>query len=358
MQKATAKTTLLSVLLIAFLIWGCKKDKPQVVPTITTNALTNITPSSVTTGGAIVNDGGSAITARGIVLSKSHSTPSITDTVVNSSNATDNFSVDLTGLDFNTTYYIRAFATNSTGTGYGSVVTLNTNNDTTKIRFTYNGQTVTYGVIISPVTHRKWMDRNLGATQAATSATDYQAYGDLFQWGRPADGHQLMNWTSAGTGTLVNDTTHTLSETEIPGHSKFIVFTYPVGSGQTYKYTDWYAPSARDQFNMAIGRRWMANPQGPCPNGWHVPTDAEWAAETEITQVSTGYSSLKLTAAGRRKGVDYGSTVNFYDNTGAWGYYWASDTRGDYARIEPDYFGSGYGDFPTTGMCVRCIKDL
>lgn len=45
-----------------------------------------------------------------------------------------------------------------------------------------------------------WMDRNLGATQAATSSTDTAAYGDYYQWGRDSDGHQFA--TSGTTTTL------------------------------------------------------------------------------------------------------------------------------------------------------------
>ena len=56
------------------------------------------------------------------------------------------------------------------------------------------------------------MDRNLGATQAATSSTDVDAYGDLYQWGRFSDGHQCR--TSA--------TTATLSSIDQPAHGDFI----------------------------------------------------------------------------------------------------------------------------------------
>lgn len=44
--------------------------------------------------------------------------------------------------------------------------------------------------VINPTTGHTWMDRNLGASRAATSSTDTEAYGDLYQWGRAADGHQ------------------------------------------------------------------------------------------------------------------------------------------------------------------------
>ena len=57
---------------------------------------------------------------------------------------------------------------------------------------------------------RLWMDRNLGATQVATSLTDYLAYGDLYQWGRGTDGHEKITWTSSSAGTPVNPTTSTL----------------------------------------------------------------------------------------------------------------------------------------------------
>ena len=59
-------------------------------------------------------------------------------------------------------------------------------------------------VEVTSATGRIWMDRNLGAMRAATSATDYQAYGSLYQFGRGSDGHQLINWTSATAGTPVN----------------------------------------------------------------------------------------------------------------------------------------------------------
>ena len=51
-------------------------------------------------------------------------------------------------------------------------------------------------------TGRLWMDRNLGATQVATSTTDAASYGDLYQWGRDSDGHQSR--TSSTTTTYTN----------------------------------------------------------------------------------------------------------------------------------------------------------
>jgi hypothetical protein len=60
---------------------------------------------------------------------------------------------------------------------------------------------------------RCWFDRNLGATQVATSSTDYDSYGWYYQWGRGNDGHQIP--TSSTTSTLATSNT--------PGHANFII---------------------------------------------------------------------------------------------------------------------------------------
>ena len=62
-----------------------------------------------------------------------------------------------------------------------------------------SGNTGNYGTVTNPITGKTWLDRNLGATQVATSSTDAASYGDLYQWGRAADGHQVR--TSATQNT-------------------------------------------------------------------------------------------------------------------------------------------------------------
>lgn len=336
-----------------------KKDNPApTAPAVTTTALTNITTSSATTGGTILTNGNATITQSGIVWSKTNATPTLTDSVIKGTATSGSWTTNLTGLDFNTVYYIRAFATNSVGTGYGDVVKLNTINDTSKVRFTYNGKEVIYGIIVSSVTGKKWLDRNLGASQVATAYDDYKAYGDLFQWGRPADGHQLINWTSSTAGTAVNGTTTTLATTDVPGHSNFIMNDY-----QTSIQWDWRSDNNSN--------RWVTVPQGPCPTGWHVPTLNEWLAEISstkggtatsggITERSSAYSQLKLTLAGNRL-VDGPGTVNFYQ-VGNTGQYWSSTDRvnlSGYTDARDLEFGiSGAGRFAknkATGLSVRCV---
>lgn len=94
-------------------------------PTVSTGAVTNITTSSATGNGSIVSDGGNSVTERGFCWSTSHN-PSITGTHVVAEGDANDFSAALTNLSPNTTYYVRAYATNGTGTAYGDEVQFTT----------------------------------------------------------------------------------------------------------------------------------------------------------------------------------------------------------------------------------------
>ncbi len=91
------------------------------VPTVTTTAISSITLTTAASGGEVTNNGGADVTARGVCWSTT-ANPSITDS--KSSNATGNgsFTSAITGLQPGTIYHVRAYATNSVGTGYGADV--------------------------------------------------------------------------------------------------------------------------------------------------------------------------------------------------------------------------------------------
>ena len=143
------------------------------------------------------------------------------------------------------------------------------------------------------------MDRNFGASRVATSMTDTEAYGDLYQWGRRADGHE----------DRTSSTTTDLSPTDIPGHDKFIVNT-----SEPY---DWRTSPNN---NLWQGKSGINN---PCPNGFRLPTESELQAEVDSwsSQDAAGAfgSVLKMPAAGYRN-FDSGSLV--YE--GISGVYWTS----------------------------------
>ena len=98
---------------------------PPGLPTVTTSSVSNITTSSATCGGSVTNNGGATVTARGICWSTSHNPTTISSHTTNGS-GTGAFTGSITGLSENTTYYVRAYATNSAGTAYGAERTFTT----------------------------------------------------------------------------------------------------------------------------------------------------------------------------------------------------------------------------------------
>ena len=202
---------------------------------------------------------------------------------------------------------------------------------------------LTYGIAVGS-DNKRWLDRNLGATRVATSFDDYQAYGSLFQWGRLADGHQLITHTTATDATAVYGSTTTLSSTDNPGTNLFII---------TEGLNDnWRNPSNN---NLWQGVNGINN---PCPTGFRLPTETEWGtliADAGITNSATAYSSsLRLTVGGLR----YGSNGSFH-LLGTQGAYWSSDPGGNYANgylFLVSEMGTLFTPF-SFGASVRCVKN-
>ncbi len=89
------------------------------LPTLTTTAVTKITNTTAASGGNITNDSGSAVIARGVCYSTSNN-PTTKDSLITSGTGLGNFISNLSRLLPNTTYYVRAYATNGIGTAYGN----------------------------------------------------------------------------------------------------------------------------------------------------------------------------------------------------------------------------------------------
>ena len=187
---------------------------------------------------------------------------------------------------------------------------------------------------MNTTTGKVWMDRNLGASQVATSSTDAASYGDLYQWGRAADGHE----------SRISGTTTTLSNSDNPGHGDFILndISFP---------HDWRNPQNHNLWQGVSGVN------NPCPNGYRLPTEAEWEAErtswSSNNAAGAFASPLKLPMAGYRSCSD-GSLV-----VGSGGRNWSS-TVGvknshylSFSSINADMAGT----YRSYGYSVRCLKD-
>jgi uncharacterized protein (TIGR02145 family) len=197
---------------------------------------------------------------------------------------------------------------------------------------------------ITSVTGKVWMDRNLGADQVATSATDHLAYGSLYQWGRGSDGHELITWSSGTAGTPINGTTATLSGSDTPGHSNFITnATVP---------SDWRSPQNDNLWQGASGTN------NPCPMGFRVPTETELTAEFTaygITNAATAYASPhKFVLAGSR---DFNNAS--LGAQGIYGFLWTSTVSG--TSVSGRNFNSTstivFNYTRTSGLSVRCVQD-
>ncbi|MCX6224285.1 MAG: hypothetical protein NTV01_05970, partial [Bacteroidia bacterium] len=95
------------------------------LPAVTTTVITGITTTTATGGGNVTNDGGTPVTARGVCWSAA-TVPTTADTKTSDGTGSGSFTSSLTGLTGNTTYYARAYSTNSAGTSYGNEVTFKT----------------------------------------------------------------------------------------------------------------------------------------------------------------------------------------------------------------------------------------
>ncbi len=94
-------------------------------PMVATSSVSNVAGVSASSGGNVTDDLGKTITARGVCWNTSGS-PTIQDSCTNDGSGAGSFSSTLSGLSPNTTYYVRAYATNSAGTGYGTAKTFTT----------------------------------------------------------------------------------------------------------------------------------------------------------------------------------------------------------------------------------------
>ncbi len=190
------------------------------------------------------------------------------------------------------------------------------------------------GEVENLTTGEVWMDRNLGASRVATSSTDSEAYGHLYQWGRAADGHQIRT----------SNTTSTLSSSDTPGHGNFIL-----APNSPY---DWRNP---ENDNLWQG---ISGTNNPCPDGYRLPTEAEWEAERlswgSNNAAGAFASPLKLPMAGYRF-ISDGSI----SDVGSSGIYWSSTL--DLTGVRTPHFSSSGGtinrSYRAHGISVRCIKD-
>ena len=286
------------------------------LPTLAaTTAASNISFTTALSGGNVLSDGGAAVTARGICWSTS-SNPTTANTITTNGTGIGIFTSNLTGLTANTLYYVRAYATNSVGTAYG-----------TQISFTASPiGTIT---ICSAV----WMDKNL-------SVVTYSNGDPIPLVTDPAQ------WAALTTGAYCyynNDTS-----------------TEPI-YGRLY---NWYAAS---------------DPRGIAPAGWHVATNAEWntmrdclggmaVAGGKIKEVGTVHWNSPNTGATNSSGFTalgggFRYPFGVFGDIGGSGRWWSSDTYNSTLGLGAEVYyntsdlWSSVASDKTGGHHIRCVKN-
>ena len=255
-------------------------------PAVSTNDATNITTSGATLNGNVTHDGGATVTERGFVYGTSADNLSQN---VQCGAGTGTYSQAITGLNANTTYYYKAYATNSQGTRYGEVVSFTTP----------SGKVGDYFYVdLGLPSGTKWATCNVGATNP-------EDYGNYFAWGETTT-KEIYNWS---TYIYCNGSSSTL--TKYCSNSSY-------GDNG---FTD--ALTTLEASDDAATANWGS--------AWRMPTRSEfnelknnctktWTTQNGVNgRLFTGPNgnSIFLPAAGYRDGsVLYGA--------GSRGYYWSS----------------------------------
>ncbi|GGD36130.1 hypothetical protein GCM10012288_07640 [Malaciobacter pacificus] len=198
---------------------------------------------------------------------------------------------------------------------------------------THNG--FSYGKVISPTTGRVWLDRNIGANRVCTSATDELCFGDYFQWGRNADGHEKLNST-----TSIN-----ISNSILPNNSNFILDNDDESDDGAY--FDW--TNVDDSNSSQRTENWSKlDGTSVCPIGFRVPNYNELLKEPSFyMDFYSGF--LKLPNSGYRDGTTGLITTQ---NIEIW-----SSTANPYGGSYYMGYVNSSTNIRVSGLPIRCIKD-
>jgi hypothetical protein len=160
--------------------------------TLSTTTVTSITDFGAISGGNITSDGGSSVTVKGVVWSSSNSPNVSLSTKTTDGTGTGTFTSTISGLTANTRYYVRAYATNASGTSYGSVLTF----ITTAVPNTVPGAPT--GVMAAAGNAQATVSFTVPSSNGGSAITGYTLTSN------PAPAVGLSTWT--GTGTSITAT--------------------------------------------------------------------------------------------------------------------------------------------------------
>jgi uncharacterized protein (TIGR02145 family) len=395
-----------------------------ILPTVTTTAVSAITFNTAVSGGNITKDGGSAILTRGICWS-TNQTPTIdliTKTVDGAGSGI--FNSNLAGLTSGTTYYVRAYATNSIGTSYGEQVSFMTVAGFPKVTTTsISGITITMaasggyvtndggsGVISRGICWSTTTNPTIALSTKTTNGADIGPYSSAMTKLTANTTYYVKAYATNSMGTGYGDevtfTTLATNTSDIDGNVYRVVEigaqVWFADNLKTTKYNDgsaipnvtlgtaiiglttgaycWYNNDINNKNLYGALYNWFsANTGKLCPTGWHVPSDSEYSL---LSTVAGGDPSAgnKLKEAGTAHWVSPNPATNetgftalpggyrFVDGNfigfGTNAYFWSSteaNTQDAWSRIL--YNNNGVflrfstSNFKQSEYSIRCVKD-
>jgi uncharacterized protein (TIGR02145 family) len=340
-MKRIFKTSLICMLFFGTVVIldSCNKEqsdtdqKTILMPSLSTTAVSSVTTLSAVSGGSISSEGGAAVSERGVCWATS-ANPTILSSKTSDGFGAGIFSSTITGLTANTTYYLRAYATNIGGTAYGEQIMFTTQVD-------YTGQTGTVTDVDGNtyptigIGNQIWMASNLKTTKYRSGV--------------------LIGTTNPATQDISAESTPKYQWAYGGNENNAAVY------GRLYS---WYA---------------VTDTRNVCPVGWHIPTDAEWttltnflggesSAGNKLKEAGTSHWTIPNTSATNSSGFtalpggnrDGTGTFSFNGANGGW---WSSTENNttfswfrflfyDSGLVSRGYFNKSFG------FSVRCIKDL
>lgn len=238
------------------------------VPVVTTGNVSSITTSTALCAANVTSDGGFALTAKGVCWSTSQN-PTVSGSHTNNGTATGAYSGYMTGLTPDTTYFVRAYATNSKGTSYGAQKSFTTESLCPSTVTDYDGNI--YNTV--QIGSQCWMKQNLRTTHYANGASI----------------------------ALGSSTSTTTPYRYYPNNNSSNVSTY----GYLYNWPAVMHGAGSSSSNPS-------GVQGICPNGWHVPSDAEW---TQLTNYVGGQSQYQCNGSSTNIAKALASTTGWSSST-------------------------------------------
>ncbi len=207
-----------------------------------------------------------------------------------------------------------------------------------------------------------WMSRNLGAIRDCTAINDSQCFGNLYQWGRAADGHQLIDRSIPGNcfdnaGTSVVCTDASVAQNILSGS---ITVTIDPAEFIADPSADWTASGVDDDGALRAAAWADGGVNDICPAGYVVPTIEQFIqAYNHVSDTSGFESSLKLPTSSTRLGSNAVLVSVLDDGDNVTGQYWVSQVSdgSSFARAFNSRSGEAVDNVRDTGLSVRCIQN-